>query len=424
MNHKKRSAKATPVGLFRNKDLRGWAARPSGNHHRHSSHIQCTRRRCTSQDCLCDRIAAKLAGPHPCSGSPPAIEVRRPMRKRVHRSRPRGAVPARPGRSRRRGDPPRRHDTPARRNHPAERPLLERILDTPQLATVVPQLPPEVLHRVIQTCGLEDCGELMALTTAGQLSAIFDLDLWRADRAGLDQQFDADRFGVWLEVLLESGAALAAQKLAAIDVSLAIAAMAHHVFVFDPASGVQGGEDAPRCDLGGYVVVAKHSEAWDAIVTILNALDAEHATFFHRVMRGCRGVSNSAPELDGLDDLLGTDDQAMYDLAVERERRRERQGYISPAEARAFLQLSRQLRLDQDAAPSGHPAARAYFRSLEWTAEPEEHGEPGDSLHAETATAAGDPPDAVAAVMDVLAGAGVLPPPPRALLEGTNDGSP
>jgi hypothetical protein len=27
----------------------------------------------------------------------------------------------------------------------------------------------------------------------------------RAGQAGLDEQFDADRFGVWLEVLVESG---------------------------------------------------------------------------------------------------------------------------------------------------------------------------------------------------------------------------
>ena len=31
---------------------------------------------------------------------------------------------------------------------------------------------------------------------------------------GLDEQFDADRFGLWLEVMMESGAAVAAQKLA------------------------------------------------------------------------------------------------------------------------------------------------------------------------------------------------------------------
>ena len=35
------------------------------------------------------------------------------------------------------------------------RPLLDRILDTPHLAHVIPRLQPELLHRVIQTYGLK-----------------------------------------------------------------------------------------------------------------------------------------------------------------------------------------------------------------------------------------------------------------------------
>ena len=86
------------------------------------------------------------------------------------------------------------------------RTLLARILDTPHLERVVPRLQPELLHRVIQRCGLEDCGELVALATPEQITRIFDLDLWRPAHAGMDEQFDAARFGVWLEVLVEFGA--------------------------------------------------------------------------------------------------------------------------------------------------------------------------------------------------------------------------
>jgi hypothetical protein len=342
------------------------------------------------------------------------------MQKRVDRRSRRGAAPARSARRRRVSTP--RADTPARRNDRAERPLLERILDTPHLARVVPQLPPEVLHRVIQTCGLEDCGELMALATAGQLSAIFDLDLWRADRPGLDHQFDADRFGVWLAVLLEAGDARAAQKLADIDVDLVVAALAQHVLVFDQASGVRGPEEALDCQVGGYRVVAKHSEAWEAIVIVLNALDAEHGPFFHRVMRGCRSLSNSRPEIDGLDDLLPDGEQVMYDLAAERERRRERQGHAAPAEARAFLQLSRHLRLEQEAAPAHDPVARAYFRALDWTPETGADSQLDVLPAAASMSSSSEATDPLVAVMDVLVEAGVLPPQHRALLEGTDDG--
>src|SRR5215468_8769034 len=100
--------------------------------------------------------------------------------------------------------------------------VLHRILDTPCLEHVVPQLQPDLLHRVIQTCGLEDCGELVVLATPEQLTRIFDLDLWRSAQPGMDEQFDADRFGVWLEVLAEVGPSIAAQKIAEMDADIVI----------------------------------------------------------------------------------------------------------------------------------------------------------------------------------------------------------
>ena len=107
--------------------------------------------------------------------------------------------------------------------------LLDRILETPQLAQVVPRLPPELLHRVIERCGLEDCGELVALATPAQVARVLDLDLWRSPSAGLDEQFDADRFGVWIEVLVEQGADVAARTVAGLDADLVAAGLAQHV---------------------------------------------------------------------------------------------------------------------------------------------------------------------------------------------------
>ena len=108
---------------------------------------------------------------------------------------------------------------------------MERILDTPNLAHVVPQLQPGLLHQVIQTCGLEECGELVALASPAQLEGIFDLDLWRADGPGLDATFDADRFGVWLEVLVDVDSAVAARTLAGVDVGLVTTALAQYARV-------------------------------------------------------------------------------------------------------------------------------------------------------------------------------------------------
>jgi hypothetical protein len=331
----------------------------------------------------------------------------------------------------------RRSDSLAPRPIRDARPLLDRILDTPHLAHVVPHLPPEVLHRVIQNCGLEDCGELVALATPGQLAAVFDLDLWRPARPGLDEQFNADRFGVWLEVMMESGATVAAQKLADVDVDLAIAGFAQHVRVFDPAAvsapalmdedtpAAGGLNDGLSGDVGGYLVVARRSDAWDAIVAVLTSLDAEDHDYFHRVMRGCRSLSNSQPEIDGLDDLLPADEQAMFDLALNRERRREPQGYVTPAEARAFLQMSRQVRRGHDTSPPGNPLARAYFRAIEWTTEAgADDGSRRLPATSRAPFAPEDSADAVNAIVEVLLEAGILPPQPRALLAGPQSHSP
>lgn len=320
------------------------------------------------------------------------------------------------------------------------RPLLDRILDTPNLAHVVPRLQPELLHRVIQRCGLEDCWELVALATPDQLARVIDLDLWQADRPGADEQFDAARFGVWLDVLMESGPTVAADKLSQMDVNLVSAAFAQHARVFDraavspPASldGERGEhatagtpDDGLSSEVGGYVLVAKRADAWDAIVTVLVSLDAEHHDYFHRLMRACRSLSNSGFELDGLHDLLSDEEQVMFDLAFDRERRRETQGYVTPAQAHAFLQIARQLPLGQETLPPGNPVARAYFRSIESVdaADPNS-GSRRLPAASDAPPASEDSADEVAAVIDVLLEAGILPPQPRALLDGPQGHAP
>ena len=114
---------------------------------------------------------------------------------------------------------------PAHRNPHEPRQLLDRILETPQLAQAVPKLPPELLHRVIEHYGLEACGELVSLTTPVQLTHLLDLDLWRSAQAGRDVQFDAARFGEWIDVLVDTSAEVAAARLAAMDAELVIAGL-------------------------------------------------------------------------------------------------------------------------------------------------------------------------------------------------------
>ncbi len=247
--------------------------------------------------------------------------------------------------------------SPARRDSGS---VLERILDTPNLEQVVPRLEPGLLHRVIQSCGLERCGELLALATPAQLTRLADFDLWRSHRPGVDEQFDGERFGEWLEVLAELGEDIAAKKLTEMDPELVIAGLAQHMRVLDRVmvtpyrttdgiemTSIRNTGPGQECEIGGYRVVAKRTDSWDAIVAILIALDTEHSRHFHKLMHGCRTLSHAGRERDELEDLLAAEDQHMFDLAVERESRRDEQGYVAPPQARAFLEASRTVQLPE-----------------------------------------------------------------------------
>jgi hypothetical protein len=314
--------------------------------------------------------------------------------------------------------------------------LLDRLLATPHLAHVVPRLQPEVLHRVIQHCGLEDCGQLVALTTPRQLARVFDLDLWRPPAPGRDEQFDAGRFAVWLEVMVDADPSSAAAMLAAMDEDLVAAGFVQHVRVFDyaaiaPYRALDGElsagvalDESLRCEVGGYVVVAKARDHWDAITAILSTLAEAHGPAFNRVMRLCCRQSNLRPEIDRLDDLPTTDEQALFDLAVEREARRDAQGYVTPAQARAFLHTARRIDLRQGTVPARDPVTRAYFRGVEAQA-PMETGAGSAEVPADLVTPVRDASaEAVAAIVALLDEAGVTPRVPRALLEGPQTTAP
>ncbi|MBI1759910.1 MAG: hypothetical protein HYR56_00600 [Acidobacteria bacterium] len=328
-------------------------------------------------------------------------------------------------------------DLPVRRDAPDGRNLLARILDTPHLAQVVPQLQPEVLHRVIQHCGLEDCGELVALTTPEQLARVFDHDLWRANQPGQDEQFDAERFGVWIEVLLENGAEVTAQKLAAMDAELVISGLAQHALVYDRAAvtpyetlegelitfyadAISAFDNGLSFEAGGYLLLAKRADSWEAIVEVLMALGETHPGYFNQVLHGCIRLSNTGFEDDGLDDLLAAGEQVMFDLAGGREGRREKQGYVTPGQARAFLQMARELRLDAAAKPTANPLARAYFRAINETPTTDTNSasSPAGLLAKRSEPAPEQSAESVAAIYELLLDAGVIPQPLRALLAG------
>ena len=306
---------------------------------------------------------------------------------------------------------------------------LARLMDSTFLARVVPHLTPETLHQLIQHRGLDACGELVTSATPAQLTSLLDLDLWRGN-----DQFDVDRFGEWLEVLVDTGDSVAARTVAALDKHLVILGLSRYLRVFDPGTfePTESSDDEPmdrnekmnsetsgnvlESEVGGYLVRARRTDAWDAIVTLLFTLETEHSHYFHAVMQGCRRLSNSRPEIDGLDDLLMAPEQHLQDVAIEREHRRSRQGYATPADARAFLQMARQPQHAPNAsAPPAaraiNPIATAYFRAAEEEANGAVEQVRGDE----------GSPASIDGVIELLVEAGVMPDRPRALLEAADE---
>src|SRR5687768_10715658 len=154
---------------------------------------------------------------------------------------------------------------------------LARLLDSPHLARLVPRLAPETLHQLIQQGGLHASGDLIALATPEQVTAVLDVDLWSSAQPGLDDQFDAERFGEWLEVLVDTGEAVAARVVASLDGALLIAGLSRYIQVFDPAAIATPeslADDMPvrepsaagisEREMGGYLVRAIRPDAWDA----------------------------------------------------------------------------------------------------------------------------------------------------------------
>jgi hypothetical protein len=321
-----------------------------------------------------------------------------------------------------------------RRTSKAVNPLAP-MLDASHLARVVPRLAPEMLHQLIRHRGLDVCAEIVAAATPAQLASVFDLDLWRSAQPGHDERFDTERFGEWVELLVDASGTVAARTVAAMDEHLVVAGLSRYVRVFDPAAiaTTLDGEPpdidvtshrGPECEVGGYLVRGITADAWDAIIALLLALDADHPDRFHAVMRECRRLSNSTPEVDGLDDLLMEPEQLLHDLALDREHRRSRQGYSTPADARAFLLMARRRRRPSNGEPSVNPLVAAYFRAATDTIESENDAVPNLPRRGlePPAALAGVPEalEAVVAMLDMLSRAGLVPQPPRTLLEGTH----
>jgi hypothetical protein len=309
--------------------------------------------------------------------------------------------------------------------------LVTKLLETPDLARAVQSLEPAVLHALVRHCGLEDCGPIVALATTEQLVRVFDADLWRADAPGREEELDAERFGLWLEVLVEAGADVVAERIASMDFDFVTAAFLRHVLVLDATAMLEerataesieeeGGdgqawidevegalEGGVSLEVGGYRLLARRAEAWDAVIAVLTSLDAEHHSFFGRLMARLGALSTEwIVDNGGLYDVLTSEEQVLSDAAADRGERRQQEGYVDPPLAVAFLDLARRPIRGEAAPPPRDYFTAAYFRRFEHRAT--ERASRAAEACADSTPRDSTPPE-TRRLVTVLRDAGVLP---------------
>jgi hypothetical protein len=253
--------------------------------------------------------------------------------------------------------------------------LLRRLLETPGIEAAIRSLDGRALGRIIENVGLEDAGEIVAFATAGQLERVFDGDLWRSAAPGQDEAFDAERFALWVEVLLEHGDDFAAGRVAAMSEDLVALALHRLLLVLDADSiavglpNLENGrlidkalESAPTFELDELLLVGLDHRRFDVVTTLLVALDKEHRDLLRRLLERLRDLDDLRIEEDGgLYEVLSAGESLAEDVAGEREDRRAREGYVAPSLARSFLARARLEGLDDEP----DPVARIYFREFE-----------------------------------------------------------
>lgn len=257
--------------------------------------------------------------------------------------------------------------------------LLEVILKDKGLSAAVPYLPAQVLKKMINHVGLEDASELISLASVEQLKKVFDEDLWLSMKPGQTEQFDADRFHTWLEVMTELGDKFVTEKLQEMDEDFLVMAFSELVFVINMEQ-LDGKINQKRTDgqllekaldssatfeVDEYVIIAKKIEGWSVLSEICLILDKEDRSLLVRILDQCMQISTE--QIDdggGLYSVLTQSEKVNQDIQQQRDDRRSAEGFISPTEALAFFSLIRVTVDNNVIATQSDPIVRLYFQKM------------------------------------------------------------
>ncbi len=262
------------------------------------------------------------------------------------------------------------------------RELLNHILEMPELPAVVQRLDVHILTKLIRHVGLEDSAEIVSFATVEQLKGVLDEDLWHSETPGLHETFDGRRFGLWLEIMMESGSTFAARKMMELDQDLVALGLCKLVLVLDPADPTLRFERDPYTgdrimerfldgslsqEFGRYLVAAKDESSWDSVCALMAALNELDYEALIRLLNRCCWVSGEEIEdKGGLEHVFTSGEMLEEDVSAERNERREGKGFVTPTSAAVFLSQARSAPLAEAiASETMDPVTRAHLRAVE-----------------------------------------------------------
>jgi hypothetical protein len=259
--------------------------------------------------------------------------------------------------------------------------LINRILSAPGLLEQVQRLPAPELLRIVNTIGIEDSAELLALASTEQLTRMVDEDLWQQEAPGQKENFRPDRLNAWIIALEEMGSEKAAAKLAEMDEEFLAFAFSQFLHAIDREAlqflyvRIQGDsweddrlekllENHNSQELAGALVLAKATAPWDSLLNLLLALDNHDNSLCGRLMhRLCLTTEAKAESEGGLFELLSQEEMLESDATHSRHLRRGQDGYVPAEDALALLEWIKVMPQETLLAMRGRdPVSRAYFR--------------------------------------------------------------
>jgi len=225
------------------------------------------------------------------------------------------------------------------------------------------------LGEMIMERGLEDAGDMVSVASGEQLAAVLDEDVWTASAPGEAEQFDDERFALWIQVLAELDPAAAASKLAAMDEDLIAYGLARLLRVFDLNQVALAGwtaflnqdledvlAETLSVNIDRWLILSRGHEGWTEILAVLFALDDADGDLFARLMVRCEEATNSAiiETERQAHAALSVAEEVAEDAAAGRDQRRTAAGYVRPTDAVAFLRLAKLEDVGDDAITRAH----------------------------------------------------------------------